>query len=262
MPLAMTYSARVSILELEIPGMGSVPAGILLEDPAADRLYPRLRRDFEEIAPDEADVLSALEHDLEEKSAEMGAARLLGYLGDTLSNVLRLSEPREVVVENFDRAVSRLYRENVKSTVRPFVTHLPRYSLTVAAGPLLDNQEVSEEGWEEVPADLVPTCGMYAARITGRSMEPLIPGGSLCVFRKDVTGSRNGRLVLVEELGRGGNDRYTVKRYRSEKTRLPDGSWSHQRIRLEPLNPDFEAWDLKPEEERFRVLAEFVRVLD
>ena len=69
--------------------------------------------------------------------------------------------------------------------------------------------------------------------------------------------------MLVEALGRGSNDRYTIKRYRSEKAQDSEGSWSHQRIRLEPLNPEFEAWDLDPEdEESLRVIAEFVRVLD
>jgi len=93
-------------------------------------------------------------------------------------------------------------------------------------------------------------------------MEPRIPDGSLCVFRQGVTGSRQGRLVLVEQLGGGANDRYTVKRYASRKTQREDGSWSHEKITLEPLNPEFEAWTLDPEEEKFRIVAEFVRVLD
>ena len=96
------------------------------------------------------------------------------------------------------------------------------------------------------------------ARIAGRSMEPRIPDGSLCVFRMGVVGSRQGRLVLVEHMGGGANDRYTVKRYRSEKR--DDGS--HASITLESLNPEFESWNLDPEEDRFRILAEFVRVLD
>ena len=60
-------------------------------------------------------------------------------------------------------------------------------------------------------------------------MEPLIPDGSLCVFRSGVTGSRQGRLVLVEALGRGSNDRYTVKRYHSEKAQDSEGAWTHSR---------------------------------
>jgi hypothetical protein len=263
MSVATIQLARFSILELEVPGSAPVPAGVLLEDPAEDRLYPRLRRDWDLIAPEEAGVLTALEHDLRFKADEMGAARLMAYLEDTLSNLLRISAPREVAVEDFDTALSRLYREHVRSTVRPFVTHLPRYSLAVAAGKFLESQEVTEEGWEEAPPGLTVSPEMFAARIAGRSMEPVIPDGSLCVFRGGVTGSRQGRLVLVEALGRGGNDdAYTIKRYHSEKSQLPDGSWTHQRIRLEPLNPEFEAWDLEPEEDRYRILAEFVQVLD
>ncbi|HEY4360550.1 MAG TPA: S24 family peptidase [Bryobacteraceae bacterium] len=262
MSVATTYAARVSILELELPGQPPVAAGILLEDPSQDRLHLRLRRDWDQIAPGEAVVLSAVEFDLAAKASELGAARLLALLEDTMSNVLRITDPRETVVDDFDRALARLYREHVRSTVRPFVTHLPRYSLTVAAGKFLENQEVAEQAWEEAPPGLKLTPDLFAARIAGHSMEPHIPDASLCVFRAGVAGSRQGRLVLVEALGRGANDRYTVKRYRSEKSQRPDGSWEHDRIRLEPLNPEFEAWDLDPEKEDYRVIAEFVRVLD
>jgi hypothetical protein len=173
------------------------------------------------------------------------------------------------MVEDFSRALPRLYRELVRATVRPFVTHLPRYSLAVAAGKFLENREVTqqegEEGWEEAPSGLHPTPAMFVARIVGHSMEPRIPDGSLCVFRAGVTGSREGRLVLVEYDGGGTNDRHTVKRYHSVKEQLPDGSpdvtWKHKNIRLEPLNPDFEAWELNPEEDRFRIVAEFIQLL-
>jgi SOS-response transcriptional repressor LexA len=250
------------ILTLELPGSAPRNAGVLLEDPSTDRLWVRLRRDWEEFAPEEAEVLAAIEYDLTSKAREMGATGLLRYLEDTLSNALLVTERREVVVEDFERALGRLYREHVQSTVRPFVTHLPRYSLAVAAGKFLENQEVTEEGWEETPADLRLNEELFVARIVGRSMEPRIPDGSLCVFRQGVTGSRQGRLVLVEQSGGGANDRYTVKRYQSQKAQREDGSWSHEKITLEPLNPEFESWTLDPEEERFRIVAEFVRVLD
>ncbi len=262
MAVLTTQRAQYLILSVELPGAAPVKAGVLLEDHASDRLWVRLRRDWEEVAAEEAEVLEALEYDLESKAREMGAAQLLRYLEDTLSNVLRVSDRREVVVEDFERGLSRLYREHVQSTVRPFVTHLPRYTLAVAAGKFLENQEITEEGWEEVPADLRLTPELFVARIVGRSMEPRIPDGSLCVFRQGVTGSRQGRLVLVERLGGGANDQYTVKRYSSEKAQREDGTWSHEKITLEPLNPEFESWTLDPEEERFRIVAEFVRVLE
>jgi SOS-response transcriptional repressor LexA len=270
MPVVTTRSATFSLLELALPGRDPSPAGVLLHDPLQDRLYLRLRRDWEEIAPEEADVLALIETELNARAAELGASSLLAYLEGTLSNLLRIGERHEIIVADFPRDLGRLYRQHVHSTVREFVTHLPRYSLAVAAGKFLENEEVSAEGWDEAPPRLRLTPDMFTARIVGRSMEPLIPDGSLCVFRAGVAGSRQGRLVLVEALGRGSNDRYTVKRYTSEKssgsgdqTGSGDQEWSHARIRLEPLNPEFEAWDLDPrEQENLRILAEFVRVLD
>jgi SOS-response transcriptional repressor LexA len=261
MATVATQVGRFSILQLEMPGKAPISAGVLLEDPARNRLYLRFRRDWDAIAPDEADILSELEFDLRAKASEMGAGLLLGQLQDTLSNTLTISAPREVMVEDFSRAVIRLYSELVSSTVKPFVTHLPRYSLAVAAGKFLENQEVVAEGWEEAPSDLRLTESMFVARIAGQSMEPRIPDGSLCVFRAGVAGSREGHLVLVEYLGGGTNDRHTVKSYHSTKSQQPDGSWQHEMIRLEPLNPEFPAWELKPEENRFRIAAEFVQVL-
>jgi len=263
MPAIETYTARLAVLRLELPGGGPVPAGVLLEDRNSNRIYLRMRRDWGLLAPSEAEVLSELEASLSDYAHDMGAEKFMVWLTDTVSNTLQMDEPRDVMVEDFERALGRLYREHVSSTVQRFVTHLPRYSIEVAAGKFLDNREVSEEGWEEAPARLRLTDKMFVARILGRSMEPRIPDGSLCIFRSGVVaGSRQGRLVLVEYAGGGLNDRYTVKRYSSEKRVVAEGHWEHERIRLEPLNPEFEAWDLDPEEDRFRIMAEFVDVLE
>ena len=260
-----TGAARYSLLMVELPRQEIINAGVLLEDPATDRVHIRLRRDWERLAPEEAEVLAFLEDDLLAQADEEGAAKFFARLEDTLSNTIRVSDRREAMVEDFPRALARLYREHVRSETQPFVTHLPRYSLAVAAGPFLENPVIDEAGedqaWEEAPTGLRLTREMFVAEIVGHSMEPLIPDGSLCVFRRGVTGSRQGRLVLVEALGEAGSDRYTVKRYRSEKRQNEAGEWAHERIRLEPLNSAFEAWDLDPQEDRYRILAEFVQVL-
>jgi len=259
MPAVATQSAQLYLLTLDVPSGPSVNAGVVLLDPTMNALHLRMRRDWRVVAPEEAEVLEALQDDLETKAAELGGSRLLQHLEATLSNVLLISDPRDVIVENFERALARLYRQHVDARPQPFVTHLPRYTLAVAAGKFLDNEEVAEAGWEEAPVGLRLQENMFVARIVGQSMEPRIPDGSLCVFRSGVVGSRQGKLVLVEYLGGGTNDRYTVKRYFSEKK--PDGSRENERVRLEPLNPEFDAWDLDPEEDRFRILAEFVQVL-
>ncbi|MCX6621719.1 MAG: S24 family peptidase, partial [Acidobacteria bacterium] len=235
-------------------------AGVLLLDPVNDRLYLRFRRDWPRIAPAEDwEVLEALAADLEAKSREMGGARFLEWLESGASNAIRVTDREEMMLASFEARLERLYKEHVVPTVLRYETHLPRYSFRAAAGRFGEEMEVDPEEWEEVPADLRLTEDLFVGHVTGHSMEPRIPSGSLCIFRSNVTGSRNQRLLLVENYGlpeHGG--RYTVKRYRSEKHQDEDG-WRHERITLEPLNPAYESWDL--EEGSFRVIAEFVRVL-
>jgi SOS-response transcriptional repressor LexA len=265
MPVSVAISTRrgqYSVVQAELPQHGLVNLGVLLQDPESDALFARFRRDMATLAGEEdLEVLSALGDDLSAKATAMGAERLFQYLEDTLSGSVRITDREPVVAEDFSRAVDRLYRQHVQSNVLEFRTHLPRYSLQVAAGPFLENREVTEEDWVETPESLRLDEGMFVAEIVGHSMEPLIPHGSLCVFRRGVEGSRKGRLVLVENLELSGNNRYSVKRYRSEKADSGD-QWRHSRIRLESLNPDYPSWDLDPDEEKYRILAEFVRVLD
>ena len=105
---------------------------------------------------------------------------------------------------------------------------------------------------------------MFVAQIVGKSMEPAIPDSSYCLFRAPVTGTRQGKIVLVQlrdaiDLDNG--ERYTVKRYQSEK--VTDGdSWRHTRITLKPINPDFQPIELTGAEEgELQVVAELVEVL-
>jgi hypothetical protein len=45
--IATTRAARYSLLTVELPGQDPMTAGVLLEDPATDRVHIRLRRDWE-----------------------------------------------------------------------------------------------------------------------------------------------------------------------------------------------------------------------
>ena len=246
-------------MQAELPVHGVVNLGVLLEDPQSDALYLRFRRDLDSLVDEEdLEVLEGLADDLARKSGELGAEKLFEYLEGTLSTSIRVTDREQVLVEDFSRALDRLYRQHVLSTVLEFRTHLPRYSLQVAAGKFLENDEVTEQGWIEAPQDLRLGPDMFVAQIAGHSMEPIIPDGSLCVFRAGMTGSRAGRLVLAED--REANA-FAVKRYRSEKVNTEE-SWRHGRIRLDSLNPGYPSWDLDPDEEKYRILAEFVRVLD
>jgi len=256
-------SGQFSLLVADLPGATAQPIGVLLLDPKTDTLYTRLRRDWDRIAAEEdAEVLEELEDDLLTQAHQMGGTAVLEQLEDTASQSIRITDREEVTVRDFEKTLGELYRQHVPSEVLRFRTHLPRYSLAVAAGPFLTNPEnIEAEDWIETPPDLHLDSDMFIARIQGKSMEPRIPDGSLCVFRRNVVGSRNGRLVLVRNSELADENQYTVKRYRSEKTVTEDG-FLQTRIRLESLNPAYPSWDLDEEEGKYQVIAEFVRVLD
>lgn len=248
---------------IALPGRALETSGILLLNSETDELHLKLRNDWSEVASEEdTEVLTELEDDLRLKAREMGSAALLDWLEESASQTIRTGPRTEIRVRNFSAALQRLYREHVVTTVLPYRTHLPLFSLAVAAGPFLTNpEEVEAEGWIETPSDLKLDPNMFLAHIRGHSMEPKIPDGSLCVFRRGVVGSRSNRLVLVRNSELADENRYTVKRYRSEKSYSEDG-FAHTRIRLESLNPDYPSWDLDMDESKYEIVAEFVRVLE
>lgn len=255
--------AEWSLITVEIPGRRAEASGVLLLNSETSELHLKLRRDWDEIASEEdAEVFQELEQDLQFKAREMGGEGLLSWLEEDASNSIRVGERAAIMVRDFTSALNRLYREHVQTRVRPYRTHLPVYSLEVAAGPFLTNpEEVEAESWAEMPEDLRLDESMFVAHIRGHSMEPKIPDGSLCVFRKGVVGSRNNRLVLVRNSELADDNRYTVKRYRSEKAYSDEG-FQHTRIRLESLNPEYPSWDLDEDESKYQIVAEFVRVLE
>lgn len=250
------------LLQLALPARPVTSVGVLLLDPESDRLYPKLRSNWKEIAdPEDVDVLVELERDIELKIQEMGGQAFLSSLEDSLSNSLLLTNRRTVAVRDFPGALETLFREHVDSRVLPFVTHLPLYSLRAAATKFGEDTEVEQEDWIQAPERLRLSRDMFVARVVGRSMEPRIPDGSLCIFRANVVGSRQGKLLLVEKFGTTESSaRYSIKKYTSRKAPAAEGGWRHESIRLEPLNPEFEGFELK--EGECRILAEFVQVLE
>ena len=147
-----------------------------------------------------------------------------------------------------------------------YVTCVPLVPLKAAAGAFSDQQHIEDDDFEWVAVESRHRLrkGMFVAQVVGKSMEPAIADGAWCLFRAPVEGTRQNKTVLVQlrdatdpETGQ----RYTVKRYKSEKAKKGD-SWRHEKITLEPVNPDFERIMLTGADEgEFQVIAELVEVL-
>jgi SOS-response transcriptional repressor LexA len=152
------------------------------------------------------------------------------------------------------------------SAEQRYVTCVPLVPLKAAAGAFSDPQHVEDRNWEWVEIDSRHRLrsGMFVAQVLGHSMEPLIPDGAFCLFASPVVGTRQGKTVLVQlrdAIDPETGERYTVKRYESEKVDI-DGSWRHARIRLKPINPEFAPLDFAESPEgRMQVIAELIEVI-
>jgi len=245
-----------SLLEAQLPGRRPEPLGVLLLDEASNELKVRLRAasEFETLEEQEIDILDALRADLEAKAQEMGARGLFEYLEDSLSNFVLIGERTAVAYSDAGVAADRLFEEHV-DRVREYETHLPLYSVRAAATRFGESMDAEPERWVRTRPGLRLNESMFVAHVVGRSMEPRIPDGSLCVFRAWGGGTKKGRLLLIEMYGESDfAARYTIKRYRSV------GEGDEKRVILEPLNPEFEAFELESED-GFWVIAEFVEVV-
>ena len=195
--------------------------------------------------------------------------RLASYLGmrDVRS---RVRDDRSWFRERAGTSVQpvrRLLRLATPPETGRYVNCVPLVPLQAAAGAFGDPHAILDESeWEWVELDTGRSLrpGMFVAQVVGKSMEPRIPDGAYCLFASPVTGTRQDRTVLVQlrdAVDPDTGERFTVKRYRSEKSADEDG-WRHVRIVLEPVNPDFTPIELKTEEEgSVAVVAELVEVI-
>lgn len=97
-------------------------------------------------------------------------------------------------------------------------------------------------------------------------MNRVIPNGSICLFKKYTGGSRNGKIVLIENLDiqdQDFNSAFTIKTYSSEKEVNYD-DWRHNSIVLRPNSFDASYKDIvisNENAEQMKVIGEFVKIL-
>lgn len=166
-------------------------------------------------------------------------------------------QPTKVIKESV--RVEPVVNDNVK-----YIDFLPLYSLKAACGAFGEWQIVDENGWIKVDGLGRLSRNMFIVKAVGKSMEPKIMDGDFCVFKANVAGSRNNKIVLVQHnnyFDSENQGRYSIKKYTSEKAFDKDtGEWMHEKIILMPINSDYEPIILE-EEDGFMVIGEFIGVI-
>jgi hypothetical protein len=111
--LKRTIESQYLIVQVDLGGAEPQNIGILLLDAEANRLHARFLCDLRELVGSEADCFECLADDVSAKSLEFGAERYLIWLESTLSNTLRVSQRKSVVVDDYAATLDRLYAKHI-----------------------------------------------------------------------------------------------------------------------------------------------------
>jgi SOS-response transcriptional repressor LexA len=147
-----------------------------------------------------------------------------------------------------------------------FPSAIAIYDLNIAAGNFSEPQDSSDCEWAELPQGVKNPNDFFICKVSGESMNKKIPNGSWCLFKKNLGGTRNGKIVLVQHQEIQDSDfvtGITIKEYHSEKKNTEE-NWEHISILLKPLStdPQFKTIELKFDPlNPFSIIGEFVRVL-
>jgi DUF2075 family protein len=160
------------------------------------------------------------------------------------------------------------FREVPPSELRPYENALPVVNLKLAAGAFSATQSLDpdEVMWVEPPEFIKPSPGLFIAQVVGESMNRRVPNGSWCLFKFNPGGTRQGKVVLAQhrsiddpELG----GQYTVKIYKSVKSKSVGDAMGNQYIELQPDSnqPGFEPFSLFEVENQIQIIAELAVVI-
>lgn len=158
-----------------------------------------------------------------------------------------------------DKEISILNESDTKNLI-------PLYNFYAAAGSFSEMQSEKEFTLIGLPQNIKYKKDYFACRIVGESMNRVIPNGSICLFKPDSGGSRNGKIVLIENFDiqdQDFNSAFTIKTYSSEKL-ISDEGWTHTAIVLRPNSIDSSYKDIILNEENassMRVVGEFVSII-
>ncbi len=166
--------------------------------------------------------------------------------------------------ENLPRPELRLIKGKKEPDLVPYENALPLLNLRAAADTSYESLDgfFADEGnyeWISVEGGPFPE-DRFLVRIEGDSMEPKIPDGSLCLFRKDPGGSRGGKIVLCKIDPLAGIPMAVVKRYQSIRHPSQESIGEASKIILSSLNSKYEDIELT-EDDQLSILGIYERVI-
>jgi superfamily II DNA or RNA helicase/SOS-response transcriptional repressor LexA len=186
--------------------------------------------------------------------------------------ILGLKNPVESSIYNYltyannnNTSVDSHLDVNVKPEPK-IVNLIPLYDFHVAAGSFSEMQSNKDFTLIEAQINNNENNDYFACKIYGESMNRVIPNGSICLFKKYTGGSRNGKIVLVENRDiqdEDFNSAFTIKTYSSEKEAY-DENWRHTSIVLRPNSYDDSYKEIIINNEngaQMKVIGEFVKIL-
>ncbi len=180
---------------------------------------------------------------------------------DDLYNYITAINKKEVAKKSIKPEIQLIQKEQESSEFS-----IPLYDFYAAAGSFSEMQDEKEYNLTSVPERYARE-DYFACRVIGESMNKTIPNNSICIFRKNVVGSRSGKILLIENrdsLDPDFNSAFTVKTYSSEKTISEDG-WQHDSIILKHNSYDGNFKNIVLTEDtinEMRVIGEFVMILE
>ena len=144
---------------------------------------------------------------------------------------------------------------------------IPLFDFYAAAGSFSKLQSEKDFTEIEVEQKYSLDADYFACKVIGESMNKRIANGSICLFKKYSGGSRDGKILLIENRDIHDpdfNSAFTVKTYSSQKIVTEEG-WKHSVIVLKPNSYDESFKDIIINEENgkeMNVVGEFITVLN
>ena len=182
-------------------------------------------------------------------------ANMYNYLQE--KSILKVVKPKQTK-KITPKQQSLIFEEALRNPI-------PLYDFYAAAGSFSEIQSEKNFTLIEGPENSSGK-DYFACKIIGESMNRVIPNGSICVFKPDTGGSRNGKIVLVEnrdEQDPDFNSAFSIKTYSSEIS-VSEETWRHESIVLRPNSCDNSYQNIVITEENatgMRVIGVFVEIL-